>query len=237
MSAQKVRVPDRGRFCSRSPDAERSALVRPGIEVIGTAGDPFVAAERISEQVPDVITLDIEMSAHGRLTFLQKIMSQHPIPVVICSESGRGGGAKRLKAIEYGQSRSSPNLRLGSKQFLEESRLVLCEAVKAAASARLRLLRPSRIVEPNLTADAILSPASHAMAETTEKVVPSALRPGERKHSGLARSAPGRRPRYRDRPAYAELFHARICRPLEHPLQHHRQGGGVERHCDPGDAR
>ena len=29
------------------------------IEVIGTAGDPFVAAERIAEQVPDVITLDI----------------------------------------------------------------------------------------------------------------------------------------------------------------------------------
>src|SRR5208337_730320 len=32
-------------------------------------------------------------------------------------------------------------------------------------------LRPSRPVEPKLTADAVLSPATHAMVETTEKVV------------------------------------------------------------------
>jgi two-component system, chemotaxis family, protein-glutamate methylesterase/glutaminase len=57
----------------------------PEIEVIATAGDPFVAAERISEDLPDVITLDIEMPRMDGLTFLQKIMSQHPIPVVICS--------------------------------------------------------------------------------------------------------------------------------------------------------
>ncbi len=60
---------------------------------------------------------------------------------------------------------------MGSKQFLEESRIVLCQAVKGAAAAQLRLLRPSHKVEPKLTADAILSPATHAMAETTEKVV------------------------------------------------------------------
>ena len=57
----------------------------PEIEVIGTASDPFVAADRIAEQVPDVITLDIEMPRMDGLTFLKKIMSQHPIPVVICS--------------------------------------------------------------------------------------------------------------------------------------------------------
>ena len=61
--------------------------------------------------------------------------------------------------------------RLGTKQFLEDSRVLLCEAVKAAASAKLRTLRPCHTVEPKLTADAILSPATHAMAETTEKVV------------------------------------------------------------------
>ena len=37
----------------------------PEIEVIATAGDPFVAADRIAEQVPDVITLDIEMLQRG----------------------------------------------------------------------------------------------------------------------------------------------------------------------------
>ena len=61
--------------------------------------------------------------------------------------------------------------RLGTKQFLEESRVMLCQAVKAAAGARLRKPAPSRAVEPKLTADAILSRATGAMLETTEKVV------------------------------------------------------------------
>jgi two-component system chemotaxis response regulator CheB len=171
MSVQKIRV----------LIVDDSAVVRqtlsevlssdPGIEVIATAGDPFVAAEKISEQMPDVITLDIEMPRMDGLTFLQKIMSQHPIPVVICSSLAEEGAQSALKALEYGAVEIIAKPRLGSKQFLEESRITLCQAVKAAASAQLRLLRPSRLVEPKLTADAILSPATHAMAETTEKVV------------------------------------------------------------------
>ena len=62
--------------------------------------------------------------------------------------------------------------RLGSKQFLEESRVMLCEAVKAAAGARLQVISPARrAVEPKLTADAILPRPTGAMLETTEKVV------------------------------------------------------------------
>jgi two-component system, chemotaxis family, protein-glutamate methylesterase/glutaminase len=143
----------------------------PEIEVIGTAADPFVATERIREQVPDVITLDIEMPRMDGLTFLQKIMTQHPIPVVICSSLAEAGAQSTLKALEYGAVDIIAKPRLGSKQFLEDSRVVLCQSIKAAAAARLQNLRPTRIVEPKLTADAILSPATHAMAETTEKVV------------------------------------------------------------------
>ncbi len=143
----------------------------PEIEVIATAGDPFVAAERISEQVPDVITLDIEMPRMDGLTFLKKIMSQHPIPVVICSSLAEEGALSTLKALEYGAVEIIAKPRLGTRQFLEDSRVTLCEAVKAAAAARLHSLGPSHTVEPKLTADAILSPATRAMAETTEKVV------------------------------------------------------------------
>ena len=143
----------------------------PEIEVIGTAADPFVAADRISEQVPDVITLDIEMPRMDGLTFLQKIMTQHPIPVVICSSLAQEGAESTLRALEYGAVDIIAKPRMGSKQFLEESRITLCQAVKGAASARLGTRRPSRAVQPKLTADAILSPATHAMAETTEKVV------------------------------------------------------------------
>ncbi|HEY1578798.1 MAG TPA: chemotaxis response regulator protein-glutamate methylesterase [Terracidiphilus sp.] len=143
----------------------------PEIEVIATAGDPFVAAERIAEQIPDVITLDIEMPRMDGLTFLKKLMSQHPIPVVICSSLADEGAQSTFKALEYGAVDIVTKPRLGTKQFLEDAAVMLCQTVKAAASAKVRILRPSRIVEPKLTADAILSPATHAMAETTEKVV------------------------------------------------------------------
>jgi two-component system chemotaxis response regulator CheB len=158
-----------------------SALVRqtlsevlsgdPAIEVVGTASDPFVAAERISEQVPDVITLDIEMPRMDGLTFLRKIMSQHPIPVVICSSLAEEGAQSTLRALEYGAVDIIAKPRLGTKRFLEESRILLCQAVKAAAAARLRGSAPRCVVEPKLTADAILPRAGTAMLATTEKIV------------------------------------------------------------------
>jgi len=143
----------------------------PEIEVTGTASDPFVAAERIAERIPDVITLDIEMPRMDGLTFLKKIMSQHPIPVVICSSLAEEGAQSTLRALEYGAVDIIAKPRLVSKQFLEESRIAICQAVKSAACARPGSLKPSRKVEPKLTADAILSPGTRAMAETTEKVV------------------------------------------------------------------
>jgi two-component system chemotaxis response regulator CheB len=141
------------------------------IEVIGTAGDPFVAAERISEQEPDVITLDIEMPRMDGLTFLKKIMSQHPIPVVICSSLADNGAQTTLRALEFGAVDIITKPRLGVKGFLEDSRITICDSVKAAASARLNIARPRHTVEPKLTADAILAPGTNAMLETTEKVV------------------------------------------------------------------
>jgi two-component system, chemotaxis family, protein-glutamate methylesterase/glutaminase len=143
----------------------------PAIEVIGVAGDPYVAAERIAEQAPDVITLDIEMPRMDGLTFLKKIMTQHPIPVVICSSLAEEGAMSTLKALEYGAVDIITKPKLGARQFLEDSRVVLCEAVKAAAAARIRPPGPMHTVQEKLTADAVLSPAPHAMVETTEKVV------------------------------------------------------------------
>jgi two-component system chemotaxis response regulator CheB len=142
----------------------------PEIEVMATAGDPFVAADRIAEQVPDVITLDIEMPRMDGLTFLKKLMSQHPIPVVICSSLTEEGTQSAIKALQYGAVDIVTKPHMGTKQFLEDSSITLCHAVKAAAKARLRTLMPS-LVEPKLTADCILQAATRAMSETTEKVV------------------------------------------------------------------
>ena len=144
------------------------------IEVMGVAADPFIAAQKMREAVPDVITLDIEMPRMDGITFLQKIMSQHPIPVVICSSVAQNGSDTAFKALDYGAVEIIAKPRLGSKQFLEESRVAICDAVKAAFLTRLKGLPHRPLGAPSkLTADAILAKptASHAMLETTEKVV------------------------------------------------------------------
>ena len=144
------------------------------IEVIGAAADPFIAADRLRDNVPDVITLDIEMPRMDGITFLQKLMSQHPIPVVICSGLAGKGTETALKALEYGAVEIIEKPRLGTKQFLEDSKVRICQAVKAAAEARIRRLpaRPAIQVVPKLTADAIIEkPNGRAMVRTTEKVV------------------------------------------------------------------
>ncbi len=145
----------------------------PGIEVMATASDPFIAADKILHEVPDVITLDVEMPRMDGVTFLQKIMSQHPIPVVICSSLTESGSETAMRALEYGAIEIILKPRIGTKKFLEESQVRICDAVKAAALARISRIAPEtpRIV-PKLTADVILAKStSRAMAKTTDTVV------------------------------------------------------------------
>jgi len=147
----------------------------PGIEVTDVAVDPFIAAEKIRHEVPDVITLDIEMPRMDGITFLQKIMSQHPIPVVICSALAGAGSETALAALEAGAVEIIQKPRLGAKQFFEESRVRICDAVKAASMCNLKRIH-TRIpgVTPKLTADAVIAKprlGAEAMVRTTEKVI------------------------------------------------------------------
>ena len=143
------------------------------LEVIGTAADPLIAAGKIAKQEPDVITLDVEMPRMDGLTFLQKIMSQHPIPVVICSSLTEKGAETTLKAMQYGAVEIINKPKSGARQFLEESKIVICDAIRAASVARIRKLSDSsKLVEPKLTADAILpKPKTATTLETTQKIV------------------------------------------------------------------
>src|ERR1700760_3569248 len=110
----------------------------PEIEVIGTASDPFAAARRIQDEVPDVITLDVEMPRMDGITFLRKLMAQHPVPVVMCSSLTEEGSATLLQAFEAGAVDIILKPRLDTKQFLLESSVRICDAVKGAARADLK---------------------------------------------------------------------------------------------------
>ncbi|MDR3535670.1 MAG: chemotaxis response regulator protein-glutamate methylesterase [Acetobacteraceae bacterium] len=166
-----------------------SALVRqtlsevlrsdPDIEVLATASDPFVAAKRLRDEVPDVITLDVEMPRMDGITFLRKLMAQHPIPVVMCSSLTEEGSETLMQALEAGAVDIILKPRVDTAQFLLESRVRICDVVKAAAQARLRRPNPnapaarSIPVTQKLSADVMLPPprAGQAMARTTERVV------------------------------------------------------------------
>lgn len=143
------------------------------VEIMGTASDPYIAAQKIEKEVPDVITLDVEMPRMDGLTFLKKIMTQHPIPVVICSALTEENAETTLRAMELGAVDIIQKPRLGAKRYLEESSVRLIDSVKAASHVNLdRIAVPPLEVTPKLTADVILSrPETGAMIRTTDRVV------------------------------------------------------------------
>lgn len=144
-----------------------------GIEVVGTAADPFIAAEKMRLIAPDVIMLDIEMPRMDGITFLHKIMSQHPIPVVVCSSLTEAGAETTLRAIEYGAIEIILKPRLGAKEFLHEAKVRICDAVRAASMARVKPVpvRPHEVT-PKLSADVMIPrPTTRAMIRTTERIV------------------------------------------------------------------
>jgi len=119
-----------------------SALVRqafkallesdPDIQVIGTAGDPYIAVQKIQREKPDVITLDIEMPRMDGLTFLKKIMVQAPMPVVVISNQTLKGADVALKALEIGAVDVMTKPGLSNQTELEESRIRLIDKVRSA---------------------------------------------------------------------------------------------------------
>ncbi len=116
----------------------------PDIEVVGIASDPYEAVAKIAENLPDVITLDIEMPRMDGLTFLRKLMKQHPIPVVVISSVAGEGSENAIKALKLGAKEIIPKPKLATQEELEEYNIRIIDTIKALAQIdRQRGLRSS----------------------------------------------------------------------------------------------
>jgi two-component system chemotaxis response regulator CheB len=139
----------------------------PDIEVVGAAGDPFEAREKLLECRPDVLTLDVDMPRMDGITFLEKLMAYVPTPVVVLSSLTREGSEMAMKAFAAGAIRvmEKPKMAGGSAGGLKsvsEAAKDLVEAVREAAQANVRGARAQVQAHAAPKASAVL-PVSDGM--------------------------------------------------------------------------
>ena len=161
-------------------------LQRGGIEVVLTAQDPVFAWSKLQSRQsqgagwPDVIVLDVEMPRMDGITFLHKLMAERPTPVVMCSTLTEAGCATTMQALAAGAVAFVTKPKLGLRDFLQDSSNGLVEAVKAAAKANVRAMRPIATAGaaagaaggPVAPVPVVAPPAfAAAMAETTDRVI------------------------------------------------------------------
>lgn len=110
----------------------------PDIEVVGSAPDPYIAREKIKALNPDVLTLDVEMPKMDGLTFLEKLMRGHPMPVVMVSSLTEAGCETTLRALELGAVDFIAKPKIDLREGMEEIAQDLIGKIKAAAVAKVR---------------------------------------------------------------------------------------------------
>ena len=140
------------------------------LEVIGTAADPYFAAQKIKTFIPDVITLDVEMPRMDGLTFLKSLMSQYPIPVVIISSLTQKGSNLALRAFDLGAVEIVAKAEIrNTKEHLEESQIRITDAIKAAYMVPVKRmgLKP----KPEYPVVSKSDSSNSSIYKTTDKII------------------------------------------------------------------
>lgn len=171
---------------------EKQLNAQPGITVVGTAVDPYVAREKIAELSPDVITLDLELPRMDGLTFLEKLMTHLPLPVIVVSSLAPENSAMAMRALSLGAVGvvPKPDGSTSVPAVIES----LASAIRVAANSKPRRLMARPKSEPGSGVHPVASRV--LLSETTDVVVaigsstggPGAL---ETVLSGLPATFPG----------------------------------------------
>jgi two-component system, chemotaxis family, protein-glutamate methylesterase/glutaminase len=140
---------------------------------VTVAADPLIAMDKMKRFRPDVILLDLEMPRMDGMTFLEKLMSQNPVPVVVCSGLTGPRTEAAIRALEIGAVDIITKPKVGIRGFLEESAVLLEDAVRAAATARVNKFCRLRHHSSNYhTADAVIPRAALAPSlQQQERIV------------------------------------------------------------------
>ena len=156
--------------CVRVLVVDDSAIVRKiltqelgrhsGIEIVGTAPDPYIARDKIVALNPDVLTLDVEMPRMDGITFLRKLMKHHPMPVIVLSSLTPEGGKTAMEALDAGAVEVM--CKPGGSYSVGDVCTVLVEKIKAASRARINR-------SPEMPVRGAV-PQRLSMAETTNKI-------------------------------------------------------------------
>jgi two-component system, chemotaxis family, protein-glutamate methylesterase/glutaminase len=155
-----------------------SAMVRQVMQAIlaadlrinvRTAADPLIAWAKMQKKTPDVVITDLEMPRMDGLTFTRKIMIEMPTPVVVCSGLAARGTELALRALEEGAVEVIAKPKLGVREFLRESSVILLDAVWSASQAKVRSRpHPGALAVSRLTADAVLPRRGSPLSGETE---------------------------------------------------------------------
>ncbi len=133
MTIKVLVVDDSGFFRRR---IQRMLEEDPAIEVVGTAADGKEAVDLVARLRPDVVTLDIEMPVMDGITALERIMAEHPTPVLMFSSLTYDGAHATLRALEKGAVDYLPKKFEEISRDRKEAKRQLCEKVKAVARSR-----------------------------------------------------------------------------------------------------
>lgn len=143
----------------------------PGIEIAGTASDPYSAREKIKTLNPDVLTLDVEMPRMDGITFLRNLMRLRPMPVVMVSSLTDCGAEVTLQALEMGAVDFVAKPKLDIANTLKDYAEELIEKVRVAARVSVHALERVPDPGPSYGSDVVLPKSTPLLFETTEKIL------------------------------------------------------------------